>query len=64
MLHVKWRDELRAKGFAVRLQNAIEVVNTMRDFEKRRLMELPAYQPISPNRANPEAPTEEVATEV
>jgi hypothetical protein len=39
-------------------------VNTMRDFEKRRLMELPAYQPISPNRANPEAPTEEVATEV
>jgi hypothetical protein len=64
MLHVKWRDELREKGFAVRLQNAIEVVNAMRDFEKRRLMELPAYQPISPSRANQEAPTEEVATEV
>jgi len=65
MLHVKWRDELRPKGFAVRLQNAIEVVNAMRDFEKRRLIELSAYQAISPNRANQqEELTEEVATEV
>jgi hypothetical protein len=57
MLHMKWRDELREKGFAVRLQNAIEVVNVMRDFEKRRLMELSPYEPISPNRATPEEPT-------
>lgn len=39
MLHMKWRNELREKGFKVRLQNAIDVVNSMRDFEKRRLLE-------------------------
>jgi hypothetical protein len=48
MLHVKWRDELRPKGYSVRLQNAIEVVNNMRDFEKRRLMETAAYVRVSP----------------
>ena len=53
MLHVKWRDELRAKNFAVRLQNAIQVVNAMRDFEKARLMKLEAYVPVSPTREQP-----------
>jgi hypothetical protein len=57
MLHVKWRDELRAKNFSVRLQNAIEVVNGMRDFEKRRLMELNPYTPVSPTKD--ETPEEE-----
>jgi hypothetical protein len=39
LLHAKWRDELRPKGFSVRLQNAIDVVNQLRSFEKKRLME-------------------------
>jgi hypothetical protein len=43
LLHVLWRDELRAKGFSVRLQNAIEVVNGLRSFEKKRLMEAAPY---------------------
>jgi hypothetical protein len=61
MLHVKWRDELRSKGFAVRLQNAIEVVNGMRDFEKRRLMAATEYHSVGPTLK--EAPTlEAVAT--
>jgi hypothetical protein len=61
-LHVKWRDELRGKGYAVRLQNAIEVVNGMRDFEKRRLMDTTGYQAVAPNR-NTEQKAEELATE-
>jgi len=68
MLHVKWRDELRPKGFAVRLQNAIEVVNGMRDFEKRRLLELAPYKAISRatqvQTEKEEPATEEHATEV
>lgn len=43
LLHVKWRDELREKGFSVRLQNAIDVVNGLRPFEKKRLMEAAPY---------------------
>lgn len=62
MLHVMWRDKLREKGFAVRLQNAIEVVNNMRDFEKRRLMEATEYQAVSPSREE-EAPVAETTVE-
>jgi hypothetical protein len=62
MLHVMWRDKLREKGFAVRLQNAIEVVNNMRDFEKRRLMEATEYQAVSPSRGE-EAPVVETHLE-
>jgi hypothetical protein len=47
LLHVKWRDVLRAKGFSVRLQNAIEVVNDLRGFEKQRLMDAAAYVPAA-----------------
>jgi len=47
MLHMKWRNELREKGFKVRLQNAIDVVNNMRDFEKRRLLDAPAYVQVA-----------------
>ena len=65
MLHVKWRDELRPKGFSVRLQNAIQVVNSMRNFEKRRLMETTEYQRVSAVAAAPseEGGDEEVAEE-
>ena len=48
LLHTMWRDELRPKGFSVRIQNAIDVVNRMRDFEKRRLMEAVPYVSIAP----------------
>jgi len=43
LLHMKWRDELRPKGFSVRLQNAIDVVNQLRPFEKKRLMDSVPY---------------------
>lgn len=48
LLHAKWRDELRERGFTVRLQNAIAVVNGMRDFEQRRLLVATPYQPVAP----------------
>lgn len=51
LLHVMWRDELRAKGFKVRLQNVIQVVNALRGFEKKRLLEAAPYVPVSPTRA-------------
>ena len=59
MLHVKWRDELRSKGFSVRLRNAIEVVNAMRDFEKRRLMEVAPYEAKSPAKDDTEQEQEQ-----
>jgi hypothetical protein len=49
LLHLKWRDELRSKGFSVRLQNVISVVNKMRGFEKQRLMAAAPYVAISPH---------------
>lgn len=50
LLHSLWRDKLREKGFAVRLQNAITVVNGMRGFEKKRLMDSAPYEAVSPQR--------------
>jgi hypothetical protein len=47
LLHLHWRDELRAKGFSVRLQNVIGVVNKLRGFEKKRLMDSAAYVPVT-----------------
>lgn len=52
LLHVMWRDELRPKGFSVRLQNAIAVVNKLRGFEKKRLMEAAPYAPAAVVEAN------------
>jgi hypothetical protein len=49
LLHLKWRDELRSKGFSVRLQNVISVVNKMRGFEKQRLMGAAPYVAVSPH---------------
>jgi hypothetical protein len=51
LLHSLWRDKLREKGFAVRLQNAITVVNGMRGFEKKRLMDCAPYEAVSAPRA-------------
>jgi len=51
LLHLKWRDELRPKGFSVRLQNAIDVVNQLRGFEKKRLIEAAAYVAAPPKEA-------------
>jgi hypothetical protein len=48
MLHVKWLQELRPKGFVVRVQNVIEVVNGLRAFEQRRLVEGDVYVPAAP----------------
>lgn len=50
LLHSLWRDKLREKGFAVRLQNAITVVNGMRGFEKKRLMDCAPYQAVAAGR--------------
>lgn len=47
LLHTKWRDELRPKGFSVRLQNVIQVVNSLRPFEKKRLMDAEAYTAVA-----------------
>jgi len=47
LLHTKWRDELRAKGFSVRLQNVIEVVNKLRPLEKKRQMEMVPYTAVA-----------------
>jgi len=47
LLHTKWREELRPKGFSVRLQNVIEVVNNLRPFEKKRLMDMGPYAAIA-----------------
>jgi hypothetical protein len=48
LLHLKWRDELRPKGFSVRLQNVIDVINKMRAFEKKRLMDATRYVAAQP----------------
>ena len=52
LLHTKWRDELRPKGFSVRLQNVIQVVNSLRPFEKKRLMEMDPYSAVATRLAS------------
>ena len=63
LLHTKWRDELRPKGFSVRLQNVIEVVNKLRPFEKKRLMDMEPYTPVA-KRGSAELSAPPSATEV
>lgn len=60
LLHLHWRDELRAKGFSVRLQNVIGVVNKLRGFEKKRLMDSAAYVPVAGKEEVADAALEEV----
>ena len=56
LLHVKWLQDLREKGYSVRLQNVIEVVNGLRDFEKKRLMDTAAYVALpAPAALEPQA---------
>jgi hypothetical protein len=47
LLHTMWRDQLRPKGFSVRLQNVIEVVNKLRAFEKKRLIDMEPYVAVA-----------------
>jgi hypothetical protein len=52
LLHTKWREQLRPKGFYVRLQNVIEVVNALRPFEKKRLMDMAPYVAVAKSNRN------------
>lgn len=64
-LHLKWRNELRERGFKVRIQNVIDVVNHLRDFEQRRLLEAEPYASVTPAASGPdqeEEPTAEAAS--
>lgn len=47
LLHSLWREQLRPKGYHVRLQNVIEVVNKLRPFEKKRLMDMGPYVAVA-----------------
>jgi hypothetical protein len=42
-LHVKYLEELRPKNFTIRIQNVIDIVNTLKDFEQKRLMDGKPY---------------------
>jgi hypothetical protein len=57
-VHVKWLQEMRPKGHAVRLQNVVEVVNALRPFEQRRLVEGAVYVAQAPARVAAEPPTQ------
>ncbi len=52
LLHVKFLEELRAKGYKVILRNAVDVVNHLKDFEQKRLLGAEPYVPAP----TPEAP--------
>ncbi len=60
LLHVKFLEELRPKGYKVILQNAVSVVNGLKDFEQKRLMEA---EPFVPSAAAPAASEEAYAPE-
>jgi hypothetical protein len=64
LLHSKWREELRPKGFSVRLQNVIEVVNNLRPFEKERLMDMEPYLAVAKRSPPIDADLEVPAIEV
>ena len=64
LLHAMWRDELRPKGFSVRLQNVIEVVNRLRGFEKKRLMENVPYVAVSTKAPVEQLEADQVLEEV
>jgi hypothetical protein len=38
-LHLKWLEQLREKGEKLRFEHCVEVVNAMKDYEQRRLVE-------------------------
>jgi hypothetical protein len=49
-LHVLYLNELRPKNYTVRLQNAIDVMAGLKDFEQKRLMEAAPYVALAPAR--------------
>lgn len=67
LLHVKFLEELRGKGYKVILRNAVDVVNHLKDFEQKRLLAAEAYiaAAAAPAPAAEEAGApEETASEV
>lgn len=44
-LHLEWLNVLRLKGYKVRIQNVIGVVNKLRSFEQQRLIDAEPYVP-------------------
>jgi hypothetical protein len=58
-LHLEWLNVLRMKGYKVRIQNAIAIVNRLRDFEQARLLEAEPYVAVGPVAAATEAPATE-----
>jgi hypothetical protein len=52
-VHVKWLQEMRPKGHAVRLHTVVEAVNALRPFEQRRLVEAGVYVAQAPARVSP-----------
>lgn len=51
LLHLKWRDELRSRGFKIRQQNAIEIMNRLKPFEQMRLLKAGVYEAKSKGSA-------------
>lgn len=47
LLHVKFLEELRAKGYKVILRNAVDVVNHLKDFEQKRLLAAEPYVAVA-----------------
>lgn len=43
LAHLKWRNELRERGYKLRLQNIAEIVNSLKVFEQKRLLEAGPY---------------------
>jgi hypothetical protein len=60
LLHKLWLDELRPKGFVVRLVEAGRVIAGLRDFEQKRLMEAEPVHDFGASVAPVEAPVEVV----
>lgn len=50
-LHLEWLNVLRLKGYKVRIQNVIGVVNKLRSFEQQRLIDAEPYVPAVPVHA-------------
>lgn len=48
LLHVKFLEELRPKGYKVILRNAVDVVNHLKDFEQKRLMAAAPFVTAAP----------------
>jgi hypothetical protein len=62
-IHLEWLNVLRVKGYKVRIQNAIAVVNRLRDFEQVRLLEAEPYVAVGPVTATEAPATEAVNAE-